>query len=86
MYEQVIIFQGKLVTKYMVFFILIMWYSVYLKGHDMYQYFNGYIIREGNQGISGEQLRTLYENVGLINHEMPRWQNEKFEIVWLCDA
>ena len=52
----------------------------------MYQYFNGYIIREGNEGISGEQLRTLYENVGWINHEMPRWQNEKFEIVWLCDA
>ena len=52
----------------------------------MYQYFNGYIIREGYEGISGEQLRTLYENVGWISPEMPRWQNEKFVFMWLCDA
>lgn len=45
----------------------------------MYQYFKGYIIREGSAGISGEQLRTLYEDVEWISHEMPTWQNEKFK-------
>lgn len=46
----------------------------------MYQYFNGYVIREGNDGISGEKLRSQYRNVGWISDELPAWQNEKFEI------
>lgn len=45
----------------------------------MYQYFNGYIIREGNEGISGTQLRVLYESVNWVRHDMAIWQNEKFE-------
>lgn len=46
----------------------------------MYQYFNGYVIREGNEGISGKKLRALYESVEWISPELPDWQNEKFEI------
>lgn len=46
----------------------------------MYQYFKGYIIREGNEGILGEKLRVLYRTVGWISEELPVWQNEKFEI------
>ena len=46
----------------------------------MYDYFKGYLIREGNEGISGAQLRKLYEAVGWCNESLPEWQNEKFEI------
>ncbi len=46
----------------------------------MYEYYNGYIIREGNEGISGEKLRSLYEAIGWISKDMPLWQNEKYEI------
>jgi len=45
----------------------------------MYQYYNGYVIREGNEGISGDQLHPLYEAVEWISPQMPAWQNEKFE-------
>ena len=46
----------------------------------MYQYYKGYVIREGNEGISGEKLRSLYRQAGWISDELPTWQNEKFEI------
>lgn len=46
----------------------------------MYDYFKGYIIREGNEGIDGAKLRKLYEVVGWCGSNMPAWQNEKFEI------
>lgn len=52
----------------------------------MYQYFNGYIIREGTKGISGLQLRTLYEGVQWVCPELPLWQNEKFEIAFRNSA
>jgi len=52
----------------------------------MYQYFKEYIIREGNEGISGEKLRMLYEGVEWISPELPAWQNEKFEIAFKNSA
>lgn len=45
----------------------------------MYQYFNGYVIREGSGAVTGEMLRVLYEGVGWVSPELPVWQNEKFE-------
>ena len=46
----------------------------------MYDYFKGYLIREGTGGINGAQLRKLYEAVGWCDTSLPEWQNEKFEI------
>ena len=46
----------------------------------MYDYYKGYIIREGNDGIDGAKLRQLYEAVGWCSSALPAWQNEKFEI------
>lgn len=46
----------------------------------MYEYYKGYVIREGNEGVSGVQLRQLYQDVGWISTSLPQWQNEKFEI------
>ena len=42
----------------------------------MYQYFKGYVIREGAEGITGEKLRSLYEGVGWVNSDLAIWQNE----------
>jgi len=49
----------------------------------MYDYYKGYNIREGNDGIDGAKLRELYEAVGWCGTNMPAWQNEKFEIAKL---
>lgn len=46
----------------------------------MYDYYKGFTIREGTNGIDGATLRTLYEAVGWCNSSLPVWQNEKFEI------
>ena len=46
----------------------------------MYDYYKGYLIREGTTGIDGAKLRELYEAVGWCNNSLPDWQNEKFEI------
>lgn len=46
----------------------------------MYEYFKGYIIREGSEGISGERLRTLYVQTGWVSPTMSSWQNEKLEV------
>ena len=46
----------------------------------MYDYYKGYLIREGTEGIDGARLRELYEAVGWCNTSLPAWQNEKFEI------
>ena len=46
----------------------------------MYDYYKGYLIREGTTGIDGTKLRELYEAVGWCNSSLPDWQNEKFEI------
>lgn len=46
----------------------------------MYQYFKGYVIREGTEGITGDKLRTLYVQTGWISPTMSNWQNEKLEI------
>ena len=46
----------------------------------MYEYYKGFIIREGNQGINGNKLRELYTENGWCGPSMPEWQNEKFEI------
>ena len=32
----------------------------------MYDYYKGYTIREGNDGIDGAKLRELYEAVGMV--------------------
>ena len=46
----------------------------------MYDYYKGFIIREGTKGIKGAKLRELYEAVGWCSSNLPVWQNEKFEI------
>lgn len=46
----------------------------------MYQYYKGFIFREGTDGVPGAQLRELYAEVGWINPDMAVWMNEKFEI------
>lgn len=46
----------------------------------MYDYYKGFIIREGTTGIDGAKLRVLYEAVGWSSSNLPVWQNEKFEI------
>ncbi len=46
----------------------------------MYQYYKGFIIREGTEGISGDLLKELYISVGWANALLPSWLNEKFEI------
>lgn len=46
----------------------------------MYDYYKGFLIREGTEGLDGAKLRTLYEAVGWCNSDLPVWQNEKFEI------
>lgn len=46
----------------------------------MYEYFKGYIIREGTEGVSGEKLRTLYVQTGWVSPTTSNWQNEKFEL------
>jgi GNAT superfamily N-acetyltransferase len=56
------------------------------RGEAMYEYYNGYVIREGNEGISGNQLRQIYQDVGWINPSLPVWQNEKFEIAMKYSA
>jgi len=52
----------------------------------MYDYYKGYIIREGNEGIDGAKLRELYEAVGWCGSSLPVWQNEKFEIAMINSA
>ena len=46
----------------------------------MYEYYKGYVIREGNEGIAGADLRKLFEAVGWCSASLSEWQNEKFEI------
>lgn len=46
----------------------------------MYEYFKGYVIREGKEGIPGDKLRALYIQTGWVSPTMSTWQNEKFEI------
>ncbi len=46
----------------------------------MYDYYKGFVIREGTDGIAGAKLRALYEAVGWCSSDLPDWQNEKFEI------
>ncbi len=52
----------------------------------MYQYYKGYVIREGREGISGDILKELYLSVGWTSESMPTWLNEKFEIAILNSA
>jgi len=52
----------------------------------MYQYYNGYVIREGVEGISGEVLRSLYERIGWVGSALPVWQSEKFEFAFANSA
>ncbi|MEG0014112.1 MAG: GNAT family N-acetyltransferase [Cellulosilyticaceae bacterium] len=46
----------------------------------MYEYFRGYVIREGNEGIPVDKLRSLYVQTGWVSPTMSSWQNEKFEV------
>lgn len=46
----------------------------------MYEYFKGYIIREGTEGITGDKLRTLYVQTGWVSPTTSNFQNEKLEI------
>ncbi len=52
----------------------------------MYEYYKGFVIREGNEGISGTILRDLYTEIGWCNPSMPGWLNEKFEIALFNSA
>lgn len=46
----------------------------------MYEYYKGFVIREGTERISGDLLRSLYTEIGWCSTSLPIWQNEKFEI------
>lgn len=46
----------------------------------MYQYFNGLIIREGAEGLLGNNIKNLYYDAGWISPDQPKWQDEKYEI------
>ncbi|MCA1065681.1 GNAT family N-acetyltransferase [Rossellomorea sp. AcN35-11] len=47
----------------------------------MYQYFNGLVIREGTEGVPGEEVERLFENAGWARNT-PSWQKEKFSLIF----
>jgi ribosomal protein S18 acetylase RimI-like enzyme len=48
----------------------------------MYTYFNGLIIREGTNGLNKLSLKALYMDAGWVNNDTPKWQDEKFKLVF----
>lgn len=46
----------------------------------MYQYYKGLIIREGADGIKGDIIKKMYNEVGWVSVNQPLWLDEKYEI------
>ncbi|TGB01394.1 GNAT family N-acetyltransferase [Halobacillus salinus] len=47
----------------------------------MYQYFHGFIIREGTDGVPAEHVHDLFKNAGWTG-EIPEWQKEKYTLMF----
>ncbi|WP_400247679.1 hypothetical protein [Niallia sp. JL1B1071] len=43
----------------------------------MYQYFNGFVIREGTEDVPADYVEALFEDAGWTRNT-PAWQQEKF--------
>lgn len=48
----------------------------------MYIYHNGLIIREGTNGVPAYAIKTLFEDAGWSNDNIPSWQIEKFTLAF----
>lgn len=46
----------------------------------MYQYYKGLIIREGADGLKGDIIKKMYNEVGWVSASQPLWLDEKYEI------
>ncbi|THE11547.1 N-acetyltransferase [Bacillus timonensis] len=47
----------------------------------MYQYFNGFIIREGTEGVPADNVEALFKDAGWVKNT-PNWQKEKFSLIF----
>ncbi|MFO1445350.1 GNAT family N-acetyltransferase [Bacillus sp. Bva_UNVM-123] len=47
----------------------------------MYQYFNGFVIREGTDDVPADCVEALFENAGWVR-STPSWQKEKFTLIF----
>ncbi|MDR4886425.1 GNAT family N-acetyltransferase [Fredinandcohnia sp. QZ13] len=47
----------------------------------MYQYFNGFIIREGTEGVPADNVEGLFKDAGGVKN-IPNWQKEKFSLIF----
>lgn len=47
----------------------------------MYQYFHGFIIREGTEGVPAEQVHQLFLDAGWAG-KVPEWQKEKYTLMF----
>ncbi len=47
----------------------------------MYEYYNGFIIREGVNGVPAENVEELFKDAGWVR-EIPSWQKEKFTLMF----
>ncbi|GAA0102865.1 GNAT family N-acetyltransferase [Paraclostridium bifermentans] len=46
----------------------------------MYQYYNGFIIREGADGLKGSMIKKMYNEIGWSSSNQPSLLDEKYEI------
>ena len=47
----------------------------------MYQYFNGFVIREGTEGIPADFVEFLFKDAGWAKN-IPSWQKEKYSLIF----
>jgi len=47
----------------------------------MYQYFNGFVIRDGIEGVPADYVEALFEDAGWARNT-PTWQQEKFSLIF----
>lgn len=47
----------------------------------MYEYFNGYVIREGTEGVPADLVEELFKDAGWAKNT-PNWQKEKFTLIF----
>lgn len=47
----------------------------------VYQYFNGFVIREGTEEIPSESVERLFKDAGWVRNT-PEWQKEKFTLIF----
>ncbi|WP_096155021.1 MULTISPECIES: GNAT family N-acetyltransferase [Bacillus] len=47
----------------------------------MYQYYNGFVIREGTEGVPSESVEELFQDAGWAR-ETPEWQKEKYTLIF----